>query len=191
MCPWSRQSTLPLKAQAKADIGWLMACLQQQLTCVIFRCPAQAPVRCHTHQPAQSLLTLTSWFSLHLTLDQQHRVRRWHQVPRTSRMPLTCPVQRGVPQQKVGEGTHWVLLERPPGASHDSNCSVGHAPSVGIVSRASTMGSSRVKVARVSSSGLCKTRNTMSVSEGQLAQLLWPHEKNALPAVLTNASGQA
>lgn len=191
MCPWSRQSTPPLKAQARADIGWLMASPQQQLTYAIFQCPAQAPVRCHTHQPAQSPLTLTSWFSLHLTLDQQLRVRRWHQVPRMSRMPLTCPAQHGAPQQKVEEGTHWVLLERPPGVFHDSNCSVGHAPSVGIVSRASTMASSRARVARVSSSGLCRTRSTMSASEGQLAQLPWPREKSALPAVLTNASGRA
>lgn len=84
-----------------------------------------------------------------------------------------------------------MLLEMPRGVSHGSNCSVVHAPSVGIVSRASTMASSPVRVARVSSSGLCRTRNTMSASEGQLVQLLWPREKNALPAVLTNASGQA
>lgn len=168
-----------------------MASPQQQLTCATFQCPVQALVRCHTHRQARSLLILTLWFSLHLTLDQQLQVHQWHPVHQMSRMPLTCPAQLDAPQPKGQEVTHWGPLGKPLVVFHDSSCSVGHALFVGIASRAFTMVSFPARAARVSSNAQCRTKSTMSVFEELPAQLLWLHGKSALPAVLTNVLGQA
>lgn len=168
-----------------------MAYPQQQRTCATFLCPVQALVRCHTHRQAQSLLTHTLLFSLHLTLDQQLLVHQWPPVHQMSRMPLICLAQLDAHQLKVLEVIHWGPLERPLVVFHDSSCSAGHALFAEIASRAFTMVSFPVRAARASSNARCRTKSTMFVSEELPAQLLWLREKSALPAVLTNVLGRA